>query len=129
MVGRRAGAAAARGRAGSGVSKRETAGNRRKAQDVLCTEHGGDGNTTPRQAAAQSQSQQTMKSVRASFQQEVSSAGRQLLPLLLQVPAFLKKIALKVVCNDRHCRQATLKPRFRNRALLSWLVSQLWSTI
>ena len=99
MVGKRAGAAAARGRVGSGLGKPATAGSKRKAhaQDVLCTEHD-NCNTTPRQAAAQSQSQQTMKSVRASLQQEVSSAGREPLSLLLQMPAFLNIIRLTVVC-------------------------------
>ena len=81
MAGRRA---AARGRARRGVNKRLTAGSKRKAQDVLCTEHN-NANTTSRQAAAQFQSQQTMESVRASFQQEVRSASRATLPLLHRV--------------------------------------------
>lgn len=73
MAGRRAGAAASRGRGRTGLNKGTTAGSKRKAQDVLRTEHN-SGSTTPRQAAAQSQSQQTMKSVRLSFQQEASFA-------------------------------------------------------
>lgn len=86
MAGRGGGAAAARGRGRSGLNKGATAGRKRKAQDVLCTEHN-NGNTTPRQAAAQPQLQQTTKSVRAFVQQEVKVVAG--LPLLLQLLAFL----------------------------------------
>ena len=128
MAGNRAKAAAARGRARSGMNKGAIAGSKRKAQDVLCTGHS-NGSTTPRQAAAQSQSQQTMKNVRATFWQAVSSASRP--SLVRAVPAFSYLDAAKhhVYCNVPclHRRQVTLKPRFRNRVLLSWLVSKLWN--
>lgn len=89
MTGRRIGAAASRGRGRTGLNKEATAGSKRKAQEVLCIEHN-SGSTTPRQAAAQSQSQQTIKSVRLSFQQEVRFAIQQEGNWLQPIPHLLQ---------------------------------------